>query len=217
MIFVDLNFPEDMRQVLLQKGCEVVKMNSISYGYEGALWRFLAIETGEPTVCADADQFITKSWAHDVHKWLTSGKSFMQVMTLSPASLRFHMTAGEFGVQHFAELSKTIRNKVKKYCLTEYSSDENFLVREVKPYLTATNTYRIYNLSRSVVYPILFLALHISILYVLLVGVLDYVHPPHQGTKLWLVILGVVVVHFTTYLLIKNPPKILRGIENTFT
>jgi hypothetical protein len=216
MVFIDLKFPEDMRQILLQKGCEVVTMDSISYGYEGALWRFLAIETGEPTVCADADQFITKSWAKNVQKWLDSDKSFMQVMTLSPASLRFHMTAGEFGVQHFPELARTIREKIKNYCLTEYGSDENFLVREVKPYLTSKNTYRVYIWSRSVIYPLLFFALPVAVLYVLLVGVLEYVRPPHQSTKLWLVILGITIVHFVTYLVIKEPSKVLRDLENNF-
>jgi len=129
--YVSQEIPQALVQRLKEEGAEVVQMHRRHY-WDGAFWRFLAVEdrSAELVIVRDVDARLNMRERHAVDEWIASGKKF-HIMRDHPLH-NGEIMGGMWGCRRevLPDISRMI---VRWRQFDRYQSDQSFLVVNVYP------------------------------------------------------------------------------------
>nr|QBK85377.1 MAG: hypothetical protein LCIVAC01_01860 [Iridovirus LCIVAC01] len=143
-VYLAPNFSQIDIEKLITAGYEVFIMNKEPKGYEGTSWRFLAASEPKPFFCVDADDDISLHPIEHIQPWLESkDKTFIRRVIVSNflSKVLIPIQAGCWGGK--GNSIPNIKERLEKYDLTKFGSDEAFLTKEVWPEFKKDGFYKV--------------------------------------------------------------------------
>lgn len=151
-VYVGIDIPKNVLDNLLTAGAEVYIMGpNPPLGYEGALWRYYPAQELLPFMSLDADDEINSKMVDEINKWVSSGKTFANMMTYA---FTIPMGAGLWGARPFVDKHgkltpaiPNIQNHINQYCEHWFGFDESYLRVNVYPLFQKHGHYQSGNFS----------------------------------------------------------------------